>query len=532
MNLKKLALFVTLFIPFLMNAQSPSTSSNDGFKCGISEQSAALIKQRLMANRQLFTRQEVEDLVTKRTTTYIPVTIHNVAGNSSGLGKTSEQTILAFLCGLNAIYASQNVQFFMHGPIRNRISNNIYNNAGTSTSRFQMLSYRVPNTLNLIIGASINNPRASWYDTQGDFVFLLQQMLTSAAKTEAHEIGHFFTLPHTFYGWENSTVTSIYPSGTLPSCTVNPSGFYSFAPERVARTGPRANCQTAGDGFCDTPADYFSDRLNCPFPAFNDCDTVPLNPDESNIMSYAYDACVNTFSAEQEAAIAMDIAARTWVTNTPPTTTDVTTSTTPVSPLDGAQLGDINDPTVLLEWNPVPGATMYYVEVYGTQFPGLWLPNTNDPIYKGIVNSATPQLNLPTTNLTAGSRYAWRVKGFNSLSTCGPMSAYADFEATTGVTTSIKDLPIGKQMSFTVNSNPITTSSIALSIYSAEDVVGSIKIYSVDGREALTWNKQDISKGSSIIQLPADGLENGLYVAVLITERGQLQQKIDRKSVV
>lgn len=527
MNLKKLALLITLLFPLLTNAQTPNTSLDDGLKCGISKEAADVIKQRLMANRQLFTRQEVEGLMTNRATTYIPVTIHNVAGNSSGLGKTSEQTILAFLCGLNAIYADQDVQFFMHGPIRNRISPNIYNNASTTTSRFQMLNYRVPNTLNLIIGASTLNPRASWYDTAGDFIFLLQQMLTSAAITEAHEIGHFFTLPHTFYRWEAATVNSMYPSGVLSSCNVtHPTYGYTFTPERVARTGSRANCQIAADGFCDTPADYFSDRLSCPFPSITDCDSVPLTPDESNIMSYALDNCISGFSTEQKTAIAIDIAARTWVTNTPPTTLDVTGVPSPVSPLSGGQLGDITNPTVKIEWTAIPGATMYYLEVYGTNFPGLWLPNTNDPIYLGVVNSATPEFDLPTGNLVAGSRYAWRVKAFNSLSTCAGISTYSNFEATTSVATSVKDLPIEKQMSFSASSNPITTSSIAFSIYSAGDVVGSIRIYSMDGREALSLNKQEITTGDSMIQLPADNLQNGVYVAVLITERGQLQQKI------
>lgn len=522
MNLKQLALLVTLLFPFLLNAQIPDPSPNDNLKCGISKETADLIKQRLMANRQLFTRQEVENLMTNRTTTYIPVTIHNVAGDANGLGKTSEQTIFAFLCGLNAIYADQDVQFFLHGPIRNRVSGNIYYNASTTTSLFQMLSYRVSNTLNLIIGSSINNPRASWYNPSGDFIFLLQQMLTSAAKTEAHEIGHFFTLPHTFYDWENKDVLALYPSGQLPSCIL-PDG---HEPERVVRTGVDANCQTEGDGFCDTPADYFSSRLNCPFPAFSDCLGEPLNPDESNIMSYAFDACVNNFSQEQQTAIAIDIAARNWVTNTPPSTANVTGIAAPVSPLAGAQLGDINDPTVLLEWSPVAGATMYYLEVYRAQFVGVWIPNTSAPIYQGVINSATPQFNLSTADLVAGSRYAWRVKALNSLSTCAAFSPYSNFEAISGVTTAIKDLPIEKQMSFSANANPIITSSIAFSVYSAEDVVGSIKIYSIDGREALSLTKQQINTGESIVQLPAEHLENGLYVAVLITDRGQLQQKI------
>jgi hypothetical protein len=277
MNLKKLVLTLTFLVPIFAFGQT--TSPNNHIKCGISAETAALIKERLMENRRNFSTQEVLDLTSGRTITYIPVSFHNVAENAAGNGKTSEATILSFLCGLNALYADQDVQFFIHNAIYNRISTFIYNNASSSTSRNQMLSYRVSNTLNLIIGSSINNQVASWYDGQGDFVFLLQSMLTAEAVTEGHEIGHFFTLPHTFYDWEDQTATTLYPSGIIPpSCTVPHPWFGSFTPERVPRTGPRANCTTAADGFCDTPADYFSDRLNCPFPAFQDCDSVPFNP--------------------------------------------------------------------------------------------------------------------------------------------------------------------------------------------------------------------------------------------------------------
>lgn len=524
MNLKKIALFIILFAPFLSQAQSPSATNSD-FECGVDEQTALLVKQRLMANRQAFTRQEVESLTTSRAITYIPLTITNVAGDTNGLGKTSERIILGFVCGLNAIYADQNVQFFIHGTIRNQISSHIYNNAGTTTARAEMMSYRVAGTLNLIIGASASNPRASWYDGGGDFIFLLKQMLTAEAKTEAHEIGHFFTLPHTFYGWENRDVEATYSGQNVPD-TVR-AGWYAFVPERVARTGIQANCQTAADGFCDTEADYYSSRTNCPYnPTIKDPYGNSLNPDESNIMSYANDACINNFSTEQKAAIAIDIASRNWATNMPTNTSDVTGIPSAVSPLHNGQLGSIIDNTVRLEWTPVTGATMYYLEVFATKIPGFWFPNTNSPIYKGIVYTGNPYFDLSTANLVAGNRYAWRVKALNSTSTCASISVYSKFEAVASGTTGIKDLPIEKQMTFTVHSNPITTSFIPLTVYSAEEVIGSIRVYGMDGREALSLTKQAISEGESIIQLPANELSNGMYVAVLITNRGQLQQKI------
>lgn len=434
---------------------------------------------------------------------------------------------MAFFCGLNAIYADQNVQFFLHSPIRERTSNFIYQNASTTTARNHMLSYRVPNTLNMIIGASVSNPRASFYDGSGDFIFLLQQMLTPEAKTEAHEIGHFFTLNHTFYGWEGTDAEADYGGQNVPTMVPHSSGFFSFPPEAVARTGAQANCQTAADGFCDTEADYYSDREPCPYaPTVRDQHGATLVPDESNIMCYAFDACVNNFTTEQKAAIAADIAARSWVSQTPNNATDITTTPSVISPQNNTQLGSINNSTVRLEWAPVAGATWYYIEVLGTNFPGVWLPNVNDVIFKGIQYNGNTHFNLSTANLVAGKRYVWRVKALNSVSTCAPLSTYSRFEAVTSTTTAIGDLPLEQQMTFKVMGNPITTSSIPVSIYAAEDIVGSVRLFGLDGREVITLTKQTFSQGESLLQLPANDLANGVYLAVLMTDRGQLQQKI------
>ena len=186
-------------------------------------------------------------------------------------------------------------------------------------------------------------------------------------------------------------------------------------------------------------------------------------------------------------------------------------------------LGSISNPTVLLDWSDVPGATWYYLEVYGTNVPPLWVANLNDPKFKGIITTGS-SYNLSTAGLTAGAFYAWRVKALNQYSTCATISGYSKFQATTTVT-AIKDLPIEQQMTLKVNNNPISSSDIPLTVHSAEEVIGSIRIYAMDGRELATLTKQTFNKGQSLVQIPAQNMANGTYLAVLTTDRGNLQQK-------
>ncbi|WMX16477.1 T9SS type A sorting domain-containing protein [Aureispira sp. CCB-E] len=492
------------------------------FNCGVDAAAAAIIKQRMLANRQLFTKQQINSLMTSRAITYIPITIHNVR-NTSGEGAISEDRILGFLCGLNAIYADQDIQFFIHGQINNLTNDFIDANSNTFQAKLAMFQNKVANTLNIYIGRSTFYPATgytSYYEPNYDYVFLQEPMVSSAAKTEAHEIGHFFTLPHTFNGWEGTDAEIDYNGVNAPTHVPLTGALV----EKVAR-GAGGNCATAADGFCDTEADYHSTALiqSCNFtPSTLDPTGVTLNPDESNYMSYYNDNCQNNFSIEQKGAIAMSVANRTWVTNTPPNTTTVTGVPTLVSPANNTPASIANS-TVRLDWDNVTGATWYYLEVYGTQFPGIWLPNTNDVKFKGIITTGNSHYDLSTTGLTVGERYAWRVKAINQYSTCAGFASYNKFEATAA--TSIKDLSIEKQMTLKVSNNPITSNDVALSIYTAEEVVGSIQIYGMDGRVMVTLAKETIAKGDNLVQIPAANLTNGMYLVVVATDRGFLQQK-------
>jgi len=494
--------------------------------CGVSREAGELIKQRLMDNRRQFTKAQVKQLMNNRSITYIPVSIHSVA-NTSGEGAATEKEIFAFMCGLNKLYLQQDVQFFIYNQINFVNSDNLDLDASSNASRQDMNSFQVNGTVNITIARSQNNPSSSWYNPGADNIFLLKQMMSAEAKTEAHEIGHFFTLPHTFLGWEGIDAEADYAGQSVPSPIG--SGWGAFDPEVAARTGVNANCQNTADGFCDTEADYYSSRTNCPYVvSVKDPHGDTLDPDESNIMSYALDACVTSFSNEQKAAVAMDIANRTWVTNTPGGTVDLSNSppVTPVTPANNAALGSISNPTVRLDWTAMNGATWYYIEVVGTIIPGVWAININDLVYRGYIYSGDDHFDLPTTGLQAGKRYAWRITPYSNYSTCALASPWYRFEATTSTTVDIKDLPIEKQMSLEIQGNPVTSTVAPLKVYSAENVVGNLSVYTLEGKALWTIEKTMFYKGESLVQLPVDDLSNGMYMVVLTTERGLLQQKM------
>ena len=46
-----------------------------------------------------------------------------------------------------------------------------------------------------------------YYSSQGDYVIVRKEELIKGNNTLSHEIGHFFSLRHTFYGWENVPMT-------------------------------------------------------------------------------------------------------------------------------------------------------------------------------------------------------------------------------------------------------------------------------------------------------------------------------------
>jgi hypothetical protein len=241
------------------------------------------------------------------------------------------------ICQLNERFAPVGFYFYINGPI-NYIDNSTYY-AHTFWEGYSMMSSNnVSNSVNVYFVGDPNG-NCGYFAPGPDAVAIKNSCGQPTSTTLTHELGHYFGLPHTFYGWEN---------GNTP-----------WNPELVTR-GPGANCSFEGDMFCDTDADYLDYRWQCPYGGSKlDANGDEYHPDSSVYMSYSYDACQSRFTAQQIGAMQSDL--HTW-------RTDLLAGGHPVyTTLDTPKLvypnSTVYSNNKTIRWNKVPGAEMYQVKI-------------------------------------------------------------------------------------------------------------------------------------------------------------------------
>ena len=466
----------------------------------------------MLENRRTIPQAAVDQFVNSRATKYIPVKVH-VIGNSNGEGYVSIDNVLKMICDMNEDYASQDIRFYFKDvttSIRFANNQNVYNDGASFAAQSYMISNKSPNCMNIYVSQSVNNQVASYYTGFGDFIFMLNQM-TADGGTGSHEAGHFFSLPHTFYGWEGVDHTQ-YANNNVPSSV---SGSTT---ERTARSGSCSNCASAADGFCDTPADYYSDRIACSHNlGIKDACSVPIAPESSLLMSYFADNCVDSFSPEQKNAVAADILSRGWNTLTSPNPSNVVSGSgvTATSPANGANV-PLSDVTIT--WSPVTGATAYVLVVQRTLF-GTPVEDVVKTIVYGS-NSYT----IPQAMLAQPRTYSWKVKPFNQLNTCSAYSSTFSFNTTS--------LPSGLETNFSesaelrILSNPVNSPMAEVLINVPQEMVSGIKIYAMDGKQVANIENVQLFAGDNVQLLDVSTLNAGMYMVVVSTEKGSLQQKL------
>ncbi|MBK9255919.1 MAG: T9SS type A sorting domain-containing protein [Saprospiraceae bacterium] len=359
---------------------------------------------------------------------YVPITVHLV-GNDNGDNLYREQSLLQAFCRLNDDFLSSGIQFYLAGEIK-IIRKTEYAAHNTIRKGAEMMfANNVPNTLNTYIVGNAGG--FCGYNLPYAGIVVAQTCAKPNDHTWAHEVGHHFALPHPFLGWEggvswNNTVAHNYNNPAPERITYDYTLFKDVYYEDTliidtayVERVDRSNCTYAGDGFCDTPADYLYNRWGCnnttKFSNTEQTDPVgeKFKSDGSLIMSYSLDVCSSNFTPDQMSAMRAYLIDKRSnylhgldVPNAPSAN-----AIQYVSPLNGETVFFRN---VDLEWEPVEGATHYLVQVASSANFGIVYEDT-------IVND----YKMTFLALRNNSQLFWRVKPMNSHYLCAAFTTHS-----------------------------------------------------------------------------------------------------------
>lgn len=542
--------------------------------------------QRMMRNRAH--AQAYEALMQSRSndTLWVPTVFHSI-GLFDGSGKIDDKKIYENLCKLNQDYAPYKIQFYLASPILYHDNPVVYTHVDRVMASSAIIGYITPdirNALNIVIGGSANqsNPAGTtvaFYNPAGDYVFSIQSVISGNSETLSHEIGHFFSLPHPFNGWEGTTAAdraAFYannngnapltsPGGVLTefvsrdkyyydsTAVVNTTGapltvvynrrggYPEVALPSVTRIIPAGAtyytykdstqyCRLSGDFFCSTGADYNvwlpyqTNTGNCPnLPTTvtdKDPDGVLIRNQTpfDTYMNYSGDACTDKFEADQIYAIKFDALARNYQFNRPESNLEVTGTTTILSPANGEETSSSN--AVAITFAPVANATYYNVQVWRTTNT---CSSTPDAMPVAYGTTTDPNGGFVAYNLQAGLKYKIRVKAYNDRSFC---TAYQESCFTAGNwATGVNSLNTLQEVSLQPNPSEAGT-ALRLEVIATDNAEGTLTITNLSGQVVKATNNIAITQGLNLLAVETDGLAAGLYILTLKTPTGAVNMKL------
>ncbi|MFN8300599.1 MAG: T9SS type A sorting domain-containing protein [Chitinophagales bacterium] len=313
---------------------------------------------------------------------------YHIITKDDGSGGVGLRKIFESHCELNVIYNQFNIGFYIKGidTVKNTTLWN-YQNQFLGYQAFQ--NYNVDNCCNIYMNGNL--PGLCGFATfpntapNGGGVFInATDCIGTATTTLPHEVGHYFGLLHTFDDGNGVE----YVDGS--------------------------NCNTAGDGFCDTPADFLDQRTPCPYTGNQTDphgDLYSTVIDETLYMSYFSDNCVNRFSPMEEAEMnSVLVSDRPNLLNqTLPDLSQLDTAhfITPING-DSTILGN----TLTIKWNAIPLAKWYMLRIQS---------GTSSIVYADTVITDTTFI---LTGLNPGKSYKYKVKGISYGNTCSPYTTY------------------------------------------------------------------------------------------------------------
>lgn len=442
---------------------------------------------------------------------YVPIQLHLV-GNDEGGGRMTEKRALQGICKLNQDYAPLNMVFYLKEEFNYINSEAMFNlqfpNVPTSVTSLYAQN-KVSNAINIFVGNGLSSGNSGYYTGGQDIIYMDKSFMTPNAGILAHEMGHFFSLHHTFFGWESTTYD---PNQPTPLTVMW--GNWSNDVEYVDRD---KNCETSADYLCGTPADYITvGAANCNYTGGAvDPDSVLIDPDERNHMAYySFSGCPEYhFSDDQMEVILEDYDARWQLSNLDcPELKDVTETANLISPLNQELIETYDN--VDFEWEPVPNADFYLIEISPLASFGL------------IWDQAVLKNTTFTSNELSANRdnYYWRIWAFSQTDFCEIIYSESGHFATGGQLSTVQEIDFLEEI--LVAPNPALEGKIMLQFNSQKTDHINLSIINTQGQTIQSINNQLITKGNNIIELNLAGIQSGIYYLRLESDRQISTQRI------
>lgn len=502
--MKKVSLCLSIAL-FAMAFQMMAQHHNHA-NCGVNAIAGAQLKEAMLE-----TRKEMRDFVRPRNAvTYVPVRFFLVAKNN-GDDRPSEALALRALCRLNENYLDQEIQFYIK-EFKNWNNSTVHSNPGGFGGISAISNQMEYDAINVFIVDEIGEPGVAAYyqlpygPNGNDWIVAARQFVDDET-TLTHEVGHFFTLNHPFFGWE--------PNPWNDADHGNPvTQFYAPDDFTEVELVDGSNCEFAGDALCDTPADYMfpfpGGGCNLGFDIF-DANEDKLEPDFNNFMNYA--SCSSYyFSDDQKDAISSSLfsSARNYVRpNYTPNTDEIDGNPSIVSPSQNETIDTYN--SVYMEWTAVTGADSYLVEVASpAENPRRIITNSNS---------------ITLTDLSPDLTYLWRVLAFNESNTCGGYTSQRIFKTGNDQVSDTSDLPNLDE--WNVTPNPVKSGfPLLVNVESAEGLEGTVSLVAVTGQLVQQLKNQRFPAGLSSLEINTEGLVQGVYFVTLRTADGLETQRV------
>lgn len=477
--------FLLALITLQLSAQSSS------FECGTVP---GVTIDRLTHNLQSINQKKILS-----ETQFLPITM-TILSEDNGVGRLSEEDTFDALCTLNENFEYLGIQFYLSGGIR-YISDSDYYLIGGDESK-DLYDLVVPNTINILVGEILSDGSGcsgvlGFYSYE-DYVAMDRCVMNRSSHTLTHELGHFFSLPHTFYGWENDSYNVSQPTPTTTSWGVE----VEYADGR--------NCAVAADMICDTPPDYGFSSSICLYnrTAYDPAGEI-IMPDEKNYMSYFFGCDEFHFSEMQGEVMVADVNNRTFISE-PHNFGHITETGTLVSPINGAI---VSPDDVVLTWESVDNAEQYIVEInrLSSFSPTLIVERV-------VVDTPT----FTATGLNPNSTYHWRIKPFSRYSTCIGFGDGQSFKTDNAVDVEY----IEGIESFEVYPNPITGGQkVNLILNTQQSFDADISLYDVQGKAILEF-EESFGNGFNTVEIDTNDITQGTYIIAIRSESGVLHQRL------